>query len=132
MDLDVVRHALRTARQFGYREVELQLGEDHFHAKLAPGPQAPQTPARTSAATLEEDHKFAAIASNAVGYYREGDTPLAVDAIVKKGDIVALIVALGIENEVESKWSGRVVEVLVEPGQAVQYGQPLARLSVDE
>ncbi|RAQ95118.1 acetyl-CoA carboxylase biotin carboxyl carrier protein [Thermogemmatispora tikiterensis] len=44
---------------------------------------------------------------------------------VKVGQLVATVEALNVINEVESPVVGRVVEILVEEGQPVEYGQPL-------
>nr|BBH95585.1 hypothetical protein KTA_37840 [Thermogemmatispora argillosa] len=44
---------------------------------------------------------------------------------VKVGQLVATVEALNVINEVESPVAGRVVEILVEEGQPVEYGQPL-------
>jgi acetyl-CoA carboxylase biotin carboxyl carrier protein len=51
-------------------------------------------------------------------YVREGD-------VVKEGQIVCIIEAMKLMNEIEAKVAGRVAKVLVENGQAVEYGQPL-------
>jgi acetyl-CoA carboxylase biotin carboxyl carrier protein len=51
-------------------------------------------------------------------YVREGD-------VVKEGQIVCIIEAMKLMNEIEAKVSGRVSKVLVENGQPVEYGQPL-------
>jgi biotin carboxyl carrier protein len=131
LDLEVVRHVLTTAQRFGYREVELQVGDDHFHAKLSPIKRAAR-PTGGPASAEPESVDVRAITATAVGYYREGDSPLRIGSKVESGDIVAFVIALGIENEVESKWSGTVLEVLVEPDQPVQFGQPLARMKVGE
>jgi acetyl-CoA carboxylase biotin carboxyl carrier protein len=51
-------------------------------------------------------------------YVREGD-------VVKQGQILCIIEAMKLMNEIESKVSGRIVTILVENGQPVEYGQPL-------
>jgi acetyl-CoA carboxylase biotin carboxyl carrier protein len=51
-------------------------------------------------------------------YVREGD-------VVKEGQIVCIIEAMKLMNEIEAKVSGRVSKILVENGQPVEYGQPL-------
>lgn len=126
LDLDVVRHALTLARAQGFAEVELAVGESSFKARLAPG--APVTSAPQSSDGQSSETSLAPIKSTVVGYYREANPPLRVGQDVKKGDVVAVIVALGLANDVESTVSGEVVEVLVEPDQPVQYGQPLANV----
>lgn len=124
LDIDLVRHALGVARKHGFGEVELRVDEGAFFAKLLPGVAAP---ADESDLALSEP-QLIPIKADLVGYYREVKKPLAVGASIKAGDVVAVVAALGIANDVESKVSGEVVEVLVEPGQPVEYGQVLARV----
>jgi acetyl-CoA carboxylase biotin carboxyl carrier protein len=51
-------------------------------------------------------------------YVQEGD-------VVKEGQVLCIIEAMKLMNEIESKVAGRVARVLVENGHAVEYGQPL-------
>jgi biotin carboxyl carrier protein len=44
---------------------------------------------------------------------------------VKEGQIVCIIEAMKLMNEIEAKVPGRVAKILVENGQPVEYGQPL-------
>jgi acetyl-CoA carboxylase biotin carboxyl carrier protein len=61
---------------------------------------------------------YRASSPTAEPYVREGD-------IVKEGQILCIIEAMKLMNEIESKASGRIVKILVENGQPVEYGQPL-------
>jgi acetyl-CoA carboxylase biotin carboxyl carrier protein len=55
-----------------------------------------------------------------------GAKPLAdVGTVVKKGQSLCIIEAMKIMNEIESDVDGTVTKVLVDNGQAVEYGQPL-------
>lgn len=128
MDLDLVRHALAAARRHGYAEVELGEGEASFTARLAKGakPKAAPSAGPSAAPTAEAGPKD--VRSTLVGYYRAPKEPLEVGRTIRKGDPVGMVEALGIVTEVTSKVEGEIVEVLVEPGQAVEYGQPLARV----
>lgn len=47
---------------------------------------------------------------------------------VKQGDTLCIIEAMKLMNEIESEFSGKVVEVLVEDGESVEYGTPLFRI----
>lgn len=47
---------------------------------------------------------------------------------VKKGDILCIVEAMKIMNEIVSDCDGEVVEILAENGQLVEYGQPLFRI----
>jgi acetyl-CoA carboxylase biotin carboxyl carrier protein len=62
-------------------------------------------------------------------FYRASspDKPPYVDVgdIVKKGQILCIIEAMKLMNEIESETSGKIVQILLENGQPVEYGQPL-------
>jgi acetyl-CoA carboxylase biotin carboxyl carrier protein len=61
---------------------------------------------------------YRASSPDADPYVREGDT-------IKEGQVLCIIEAMKLMNEIESKVSGRVIRVLAENGQPVEYGQPL-------
>lgn len=61
---------------------------------------------------------YAAPAEDADPFVQVGDQ-------VKKGQVLAIIEAMKLMNEIESDFSGEVVKVLVENGKPVEYGQPL-------
>ena len=44
---------------------------------------------------------------------------------VKKGDVICIIEAMKLLNEIESEFEGRVKEILVKDGEPVEYGEPL-------
>lgn len=64
---------------------------------------------------------YAAPAEDADAFVKVGDA-------VKKGQVLAIVEAMKLMNEIESDFDGTVEEVLVENGQAVEYGQPLFRI----
>ena len=47
---------------------------------------------------------------------------------VKKGDILCMIEAMKLMNEIESEFSGEVTEILVKDGDSVEYGTPLFKI----
>lgn len=47
---------------------------------------------------------------------------------VKKGDVLCIIEAMKLMNEIESEYTGTVIEVLVKDGETVEYGTPLFRI----
>lgn len=61
---------------------------------------------------------YAAPSEEADPFVRVGDT-------VEKGQVLAIIEAMKLMNEIESDFSGKVEKILVENGEAVEYGQPL-------
>lgn len=48
--------------------------------------------------------------------------------MVKVGDVVGSVDFMGIRHEIRSTIEGKIVEILIEEGQAIEYGQPLFRL----
>ena len=61
---------------------------------------------------------YRAPSPNVEPYVQEGD-------VVKEGQILCIIEAMKLMNEIESKAAGRIVKILVENGHGVEYGQPL-------
>ena len=47
---------------------------------------------------------------------------------VNKGDTVCIVEAMKLMNEIESEFSGEIVEVFLEDGKPVEYGTPLFRI----
>ena len=54
---------------------------------------------------------------------------VAIGDRIKLGQTVCIIEAMKLMNEIEAEVSGQVVEILVENGTPVEYGQPLMRIS---
>jgi acetyl-CoA carboxylase biotin carboxyl carrier protein len=82
-------------------------------------------PAESSDGEAQEDAERAMARSPAVGYFSPGPA-LRVGSSVQTGDALGDIDVLGIAVEVTAPVSGLVSAVLVEAGQAVEYGQALA------
>ncbi len=77
-----------------------------------------------------EDMNKKMILSPMVGTFYGASSPKAepfvkVGTIVKKGDIVCVIEAMKLMNEVESEVDGEVVEILINNEEMVEYGQPM-------
>ena len=101
------------------------------HAPPAPTAAAP-TPAVPPAAVEVTDAagKHHEVRSPIVGtFYRssspDADPYIQVGDSVGQGQVLCIIEAMKIMNEIESDASGRIVKVLVENGQPVEYNQPL-------
>lgn len=59
----------------------------------------------------------------------DADAFVSVGDAVKKGQTLAIVEAMKLMNEIDSDYDGTLAEILVENGQAVEYGQPLFRIS---
>ena len=64
---------------------------------------------------------YSASSPDAEPFVKVGDT-------VKKGQTLAIVEAMKLMNEIESDYDGKIAEICVENGQAVEYGQPLFRI----
>jgi acetyl-CoA carboxylase biotin carboxyl carrier protein len=49
---------------------------------------------------------------------------------IKKGQVLCIVEAMKLMNEIESEIEGSIVQILVENGQAVEYGEPLFKIKV--
>lgn len=58
----------------------------------------------------------------------DADPFVSVGDQVKKGQTLVIVEAMKLMNEIESDFDGKVAEIYVENGQAVEYGQPLFRI----
>jgi acetyl-CoA carboxylase biotin carboxyl carrier protein len=102
------------------------------YAPVMPPPVAapPNTAAPPVLTPAQEDVDFAVVKSPIVGtFYRApepGSKPFAdVGDIVRKGQVLCIIEAMKLMNEINSDVDGEVVKVYVENGQPVQYGERL-------
>ena len=151
MDLRKLKTLIDLVAESGIAEIEVTEGEDkvrivkHNPAAAAP-PPAPQTylaapypqapggvapaPAPAAAPAATEPAKGEYVRSPMVGTFYRAASPggkpfLEIGATVKPGDPLCIIEAMKLLNEIEAEIAGTVLEVLVENGQAVEYGQPL-------
>jgi acetyl-CoA carboxylase biotin carboxyl carrier protein len=80
--------------------------------------------------------KLIEITSPMVGTFYRSPGPdespfVEIGDIVKKGHTVCIIEAMKLMNEIESEASGKIVEILVENTQPVEYGQVLMRIEAN-
>ena len=147
MDLRKLKKLIDLVQESGISELEVTEGEEKVRiAKHAPAATAPvnyvaQIPAAAPAAPVAAPAAAAAPAANAlpegqvvkspmVGtFYRAsapGAKPLAeVGQSVSSGDVLCIIEAMKLMNEIESEFSGTIKAILVENGEPVEYGEPL-------
>ncbi len=106
---------------------------------MAAAPVAPATPAAPAAtpaaptteeAAPEDDSKYITIKSPIIGtFYRKPspDKPTFVEvgSTINQGDVLCVIEAMKLFNDIESEVSGKIVKVLVEDSSPVEFDQPL-------
>lgn len=91
-------------------------------------PPAPAPAMAPAAAPVEEGAQLAIVKSPIVGtFYRSaepGAPPfVSVGDTVKKGQVLCIIEAMKLMNEIDSEYEGEIANVYVENGQPVQYGE---------
>ena len=101
---------------------------------------APQTPAQAAAAAAEaravadqaaeDGGELCIVKSPIVGtFYRSAEPGakafVSVGDTVRKGQVLCIIEAMKLMNEIDSEYDGEVTSIYIENGQAVQYGERL-------
>ena len=102
-------------------------------AAPAPAPVAPVAPPPAVAAPVAAEQteiELAIVKSPIVGTFYRSPEPGAsafveIGSAVKKGQVLCIIEAMKLMNEIDSEYDGEVVNVYVENGQPVQYGERL-------
>jgi acetyl-CoA carboxylase biotin carboxyl carrier protein len=124
--------------------IELELERGGFRIKLKRESATPVQPAKTETAPAKEDGTIAGpavsvtaelagtvtITSPIVGtFYRspspDADPYVEDGDLVKKGQVLCIVEAMKLMNEIESEVDGRITKILVESTKPVEYGQPL-------
>ena len=91
---------------------------------------APAAAVAPKAESVEPAKKGNPVVSPMVGTFYSKPAPdkeafVKVGDTVSSGDVVCIIEAMKLMNEIETEFSGKVVEICVEDGQAVEYGQTI-------
>ena len=148
MDFDEIQRILAMVKEHELAEFELEhqgfkirIRKDSAHPPVvAMAPPVAQSPvaappaqATAPSAAPEADDgelEFAIVKSPIVGTFYRASEPGArsfaeVGDVVKKGQVLCIIEAMKLMNEIDSDAAGVVKAILVENGQPVEYGQPL-------
>jgi acetyl-CoA carboxylase biotin carboxyl carrier protein len=142
LTLTQLESLLRTLEAGGASEFEYE--DDKIRLKIAlPRGVAPAAPVVRSGAALTAavvetksapgaaaDPALVAVTSPFVGTFYRAASPesanfVEVGSIVKAGQTLCIVEAMKLMNEIECEHAGSVVEVLVENGKSVEYGQKL-------
>jgi acetyl-CoA carboxylase biotin carboxyl carrier protein len=96
------------------------------HAASAAGPQS-------SSLRAAEDASVVFVTSPFVGTFYRAPSPEAEDfasvgGSVKKGQTLCIVEAMKLMNEIESEYTGTVLEILVDNGKSVEFGQKLFKI----
>ncbi len=148
MDLKVIKQVVELMKRSEISEFEIE--EKDFKLRLSrkngetqivqaapvatapPVSAAPVAPAEVAKPSVEDPNVFV-IKSPMVGTFYRASSPESqpfakVGEKVGRDSIVCIIEAMKVMNEIHAETTGTITEVLVEDGDAVEYGQPLFKV----
>ena len=113
MDIRKIKKLIEMLEASGIAELEITEGEESVrisrYGQTPPMPAMPYPP---------QAYNLAAPAPDADPFVKLGDD-------IKAGDTVCIIEAMKMFNRIEADFGGKIVEILVENGQPVEYDEPL-------
>jgi len=149
-DLDRIRKLLQLMEKFDVSEINLQNDDESWKIRRgprvsnaqpasSPGYAMPTMAAQAAAPTIAPASLAAAVPTGVtinaptVGTFYSAASPedapfVAVGTVVKPDTVICMIEAMKVFNSISAEKSGRIVEILVENGDAVGFGQPLFRI----
>ena len=145
-ETDYIEKLAKVLAETGLTEISLEDGEQAITLRrdvvVSSAPQvvaapvhaapvaAPAPVASAPSADVAPAKKGTPITSPMVGTFYKAPSPdsepfVSVGSTVAAGDVVCIVEAMKMMNEIESEVSGKVVEICVEDGQPVEFGQVL-------
>jgi acetyl-CoA carboxylase biotin carboxyl carrier protein len=149
MDLRKLKKLIDLVQESGVAELEVKEGEEAVritrvvggqqtvylpHGGISSGPAIAHAPvalaAPDPAAAVPAAVEGHVVKSPMVGTFYRSSTPggkvfVDLGESVSEGDVLCIIEAMKLMNEIEADTSGVIKQILAENGQAVEYGQPL-------
>ena len=132
LEMDDVKITIRTGKESDAKQVQqLTVPVPMPTAPAAPVPVAEPAPAvAPKAEAAAEDSKYITIKSPIIGtFYRRPspDKPIfaEVGQSIAEGDVLCIIEAMKLFNEIESELAGTIVKILVDDASPVEFDQPL-------
>ncbi len=140
--IDLMKRSDLTEFEIEEQDLKLRICRDSkhavpvvAHAPVAAAPvaaPAPVAPAPAASAPAEDKNALV-VKSPMVGTFYRSPSPdskpfVDVGTAVQPDSVVCIIEAMKVMNEIQSEVKGIITEMLVENGQAVEYGQPLFKL----
>jgi acetyl-CoA carboxylase biotin carboxyl carrier protein len=129
LEMDDVKITIRTTLEGNVTETTyVQQMPAQNTLQQAPAAQAPAPAA--AAPAVSEDSKYITIKSPIIGTFYRKPSPdkamfVEVGSTIGKGDVLCVIEAMKLFNEIESEVSGKIVKILVDDMSPVEFDQPL-------
>ncbi|CAA9432017.1 MAG: Biotin carboxyl carrier protein of acetyl-CoA carboxylase [uncultured Rubrobacteraceae bacterium] len=140
LPLDQVEKVVELLRESGVGEIRVRRGETEISVKAMPEALPAAPPVAVGGGTVQESAEGApeanglhAIRSPLVGTFYRAPAPgeesyVEVGDTVEAGQVLCIVEAMKMMNEIVADVSGEVIEVLAENSGGVEYDQPLFRL----
>jgi len=138
LEMDDIKITIKTSSEEKETTFVQQIPMGNMQQQMPAQPMQQQAPvsssapagAETAQSKSDEDSKYITIKSPIIGtFYRKPspDKPVFAEVgdNVNKGDVVCVIEAMKLFNEIESEISGKIVKVLVDDSSPVEFDQPL-------
>ncbi len=136
LEMDDLKITIKTGSPASSHETTYVQQIPMAQAPMAPGlqPQAQTTEAASSESAADskkdDDSKYITIKSPIIGTFYRKPSPdkesfVEVGSTIAKGDVLCVIEAMKLFNDIESEVSGKIVKVLVEDSSPVEFDQPL-------
>ena len=133
MTVEEIRAIAQIARENRLETLELTMGDASLKIRLAPADssEAPQCiitePLTVQQAAVPAGH---CVKAPMVGVFYAAPAPEAeafvkVGQRVQRGDVLCIVEAMKLMNEITADADGEITEICVENGQVVEFGQPL-------
>jgi acetyl-CoA carboxylase biotin carboxyl carrier protein len=133
-----IPNLLRRMHDAGVTSLDVRVGGTRLAVKTSPGSHTivAEHPGSESADVDADDALHAVVSPlSGVAYFSAGpEQPAYIDVgdVVRAGQVVALVEAMKVFNEIHADRGGRVVRLGVAPGEVVSTGTPLLYLEVDD
>lgn len=141
MNLRQVRALAQILKENDLTALEFSVGEDKIKLERRETAVLPTVPSVGTAPSvpgaqpvpMQKEQNYRAIKSPMVGVFYSAPSPDAEPFVkegshVKKGDVLCIIEAMKLMNEVNAEQDGKILEVCVENGEVVEYGQTLFKI----
>lgn len=145
MDLKEIKKLIELMSEMALTEIEVEESGRRIRIRKEPSSPARERPVSSTPHPVEKepslqaevntagDEKTVLVRSPIVGTFYKSPSPDAdpyaeIGEVVKKGQILCIVEAMKLMNEIESDVEGKIVEICVEDGAAVEYGEPLFRI----
>lgn len=145
MDLKEIKKLIELMSEMSLTEIEVEESGRRIRIRKelfapvkeksapAPSPSVDKESASRAEGEAGDDEKLVLVRSPIVGTFYKSSSPGAdpyaeVGEAVKKGQVLCIVEAMKLMNEIESDVEGKIVEICVEDGAPVEYGEPLFRI----